>query len=84
MKGEHLKTLEAVFHKPILSSLVWKDVENMLLSLNAEITEGAGSRIRIKLNSVRAIFLRPHPKKEIDKGALISLRRFLENAGVKP
>jgi len=33
---------------------------------------------------VRAVFHRPHPRKEIDKGALVSLRRFLENAGVTP
>ena len=26
---------------------------------------------------------RPHPKKETDKGALISVRRFLTNAGVQ-
>ncbi|MEW6501251.1 MAG: hexulose-6-phosphate isomerase, partial [Thermodesulfobacteriota bacterium] len=31
-----------------------------------------------------AVFHRPHPRKETDKGAVKSLRRFLENAGVKP
>ena len=50
----------------------------------AEISEGEGSRIRIKLNNVRAVFHRPHPKKETDKGAVASMKRFLENAGVKP
>jgi hypothetical protein len=52
--------------------------------LGAEISEGEGSRVRIALNGVRAVFHRPHPRKEIDKGALKSLRNFLENAGVKP
>jgi hypothetical protein len=63
---------------------MWKDVEAFLRSLNAKITEGAGSRVRIALNGVRATFHRPHPRKETDKGALVSMRRFLENAGVKP
>ncbi|MBS4165853.1 hypothetical protein NEOC65_000925 [Neochlamydia sp. AcF65] len=41
-------------------------------------------RIRFVLNGIRATFHRPHPKKEADKGALVSMRCFLENAGVKP
>ena len=52
--------------------------------LNTEITEGEGSRVRFALSGVRATFHRPHPKKETDKGALVSARRFLENTGVKP
>jgi hypothetical protein len=36
------------------------------------------------LNGVRAVFHRPHPRKEIDKGALVSLKRFLGNAGIVP
>jgi hypothetical protein len=62
----------------------WRDCENLLIHLEAEISEGNGSRVRIALKGVRAVFHRPHPRKEIDKGALVSLRRFLENAGIKP
>jgi hypothetical protein len=46
--------------------------------------KGEGSRVRIVLNGVRAVFHRPHPRKEIDKGALVSLKRFLGNAGIVP
>jgi hypothetical protein len=63
---------------------VWTDIEKMLISLGAEISEGSGSRVRIALRGVRAVFHRPHPKKETDKGALISIRRFLVTAGVSP
>jgi hypothetical protein len=62
--------------------VVWKDIENMLKNLGAEITEGNGSRVRIALNGIRAVFHRPHPRKETDKGALVSIRRFLTTAGV--
>jgi hypothetical protein len=34
--------------------------------------------------TIRAVFHRPHPRKETDKGAIKSVRRFLEAAGVKP
>lgn len=56
----------------------------MLVALGAEISEGNGSRVRIKLNDVRAVFHRPHPRKETDKGAVVSMRRFLETAEVRP
>ncbi|MBA2369759.1 MAG: type II toxin-antitoxin system HicA family toxin [Candidatus Protochlamydia sp.] len=50
----------------------------------ADIQEGRGSSIRILLNGQEAVFHRPHPQKETDKGALVYVRRFLENVGVKP
>lgn len=84
MNKRHQRTLEAIFKLPVQSGVVWKDIEALLRHLNAEITEGAGSRVRFALNGVRATFHRPHPKKETDKGALVSVRRFLENAGIKP
>lgn len=84
MNARHRKTLEDIFKKPALSSIPWKDIEALLISLGADISEGEGSRIRIKLNNVRAVFHRPHPKKETDKGAAASMKRFLENAGIKP
>jgi len=56
----------------------------MLIAAGAEITEGSGSRVRIALNGVRAVFHRPHPRKETDKGAVASMRRFLQEAGIRP
>lgn len=82
MKKKYLKTLEAVFKAPVQSNVKWSDIERMLIALGAEISEGNGSRVRIVFNNVKAVFHRPHPQKETDKGALISMRRFLTNAGV--
>ena len=36
------------------------------------------------LNGMRAVFHRPHPRKETDKGAVKSIMRFLLEAGFKP
>lgn len=83
MKGKHQKVLDSIFAKPARSGIVWQDIENMLSALGAEITEGSGSRVRIALNGVRAVFHRPHPKKETDKGAVASMRRFLTEAKVR-
>ena len=83
MNSKNHKTLELIFRNPIQSGILWSDIESLFLSLGGEISEGAGSRVRVKLNDVRAVFHRPHPQKATDKGALHSVRRFLENSGVK-
>jgi len=83
MNKKHRKILELIFKRPTQSNVRWDDIEALLVALEAEISEGSGSRVRIALNGVRAVFHRPHPARETDKGALISMRKFLENAGVK-
>jgi hypothetical protein len=83
MNKKHQKTLEQIFQNPVQASIAWRDIEAMLSALGAEISEGNGSRVRIALNGIRAVFHRPHPKKETDKGAVISMRRFLKEAGIK-
>jgi len=82
--NKHRKTLEAIFEKPERANLDWKDIEAMLIALGAEISEGNGSRVRVALKGVRAVFHRPHPQKETNKGAVKSVRKFLEAAGGKP
>ena len=84
MDSKHHKTLEAIFEKPERANILWRDIEALFIALGAEITEGNGSRRRVALKGVRAVFHRPHPRKETDKGAIKSVRKFLEAAGVKP
>lgn len=84
MNRKHQRTLEAIFSTPVRASISWKDIESLLSALGAKIGEGRGSRVRILLNEEEAVFHRPHPQKETDKGTVVSVRRFLENAGVKP
>lgn len=84
VSSRHVRTLAAIFATPVRSNIRWSDIENMLNTLGAEVTEGSGSRVRIKLNGVRITMHRPHPKPDTDKGAVVTLRRFLEMAGVEP
>ncbi len=83
MNKKHRKTLEAIFTNPVRANILWKDVESLFRALDAEISEGSGSRVRVALNDVRAVFHRPHPQKETKKAAVKSVRRFLQEAGVK-
>jgi len=84
LSSKHRKTLRTVFEDPVRSDVAWADVERLFGALGAELSEGRGSRVRVYLNGVRAVFHRPHPRKETDKGALRSVRRFLAEAGFEP
>jgi len=84
MATKQQKILALIFENPIRSDVKWADIIALLQHLGAEISEGKGSRVRIALNGIRAVFHRPHPGKETDKGALKSMRRFLVETGVKP
>lgn len=77
-------TLEAIFAEPVRPGIPWRDIEALLSACGAEIDEGSGSRLRVALNGVRAVFHRPHPQKETDKGAVKSVRRFLIEAEIRP
>lgn len=84
MNRKQRQTLEAVFADPVRADIAWRDIESLFRGLGAEVSEGNGSRVRIALNGVRAVFHRPHPHKETDKGAVKSVRRFLTEAGIQP
>jgi hypothetical protein len=77
-------TLVAVFTEPVPAALPWREVESLLRALGAELTEGRGSRLRVALGGVRAVFHRPHPSPACDRGMIRSIRTFLLAAGVEP
>lgn len=82
--NELLPLIELGFYQSVpLVCIVWSDIEHLFIALHATISEGNGSRVRIILNGVYAVFHRPHPRKETDRGAVKSVRRFLIEAGVK-
>ena len=80
----HQQTLQRSFETPERFDLAWRDVERPLSAIGAELSEGRGSRVRVALKGIRAVFHRPQPKGEVDKGMVKSIRRLLIEAGVKP
>jgi hypothetical protein len=84
VNARHRKTLEAVFADPVSGSIEWRDIEAMLISLGCEVSEGSGSRVRVMFGSATAVFHRPHPSPDADKGAVKAVRRFLTSAGIEP
>jgi hypothetical protein len=84
MKRKHQKTLELLFSHPISANIRWSEIEALLLELGAQIEEREGSRILIRLFGERRVFHRPHPSPMTDKGAVASLRDWLNDNGVSP
>lgn len=77
---KHENTLEAV--KEGVRTLKWRDIESMLKHYGAEISEGRGSRVRVQLNGVVAVFHRPHPSPDARRMLIRSVKRFVEKAGL--
>ena len=40
MNNKNKKVLDCIFTDPISSKILWKDIENLLIDLNANISEG--------------------------------------------
>jgi hypothetical protein len=83
MNSKHRKTLEAIFADPVKSDIKWADIERLFIACGGVVEEARGSRICVEIEGVFAHFHRPHPQPDTDTGAVKSVRRFLENAGVK-
>lgn len=84
MNKKQRQTLSKIFDKPERPDILWNDIEPLFAALGAEISEGQGSRVRVALDDVRAVFHRPHPQRLTNKASAKSVRRFLIESGVTP
>jgi hypothetical protein len=84
MNSKQKRTLASIYIDPVSSSIAWKDIESLFISLDAEVIEGSGSRIRFHKNGIIASFHRPHPKKETKPYQIRDARNFLKHLGVAP
>ncbi|MCY4015580.1 MAG: type II toxin-antitoxin system HicA family toxin [Gammaproteobacteria bacterium] len=84
MKRRHKRTVDAIFRHPTSGTIPWRDIEALFRELGAKISEREGSRIGVRLFGEIKVFHRPHPKPTTDKGAVASIREWLQRNGVKP
>lgn len=82
MNRKHAKTLAAIFAHPTSANIQWRDIEALFKALGAEIEEREGSRVAVILFGEVQVFHRPHPKPATDKGAVASVRKWLDSHGV--
>ncbi len=84
MNSKQKRTLAAIFKDPVTASMVWKEIESLLISAGADVIEGNGSRVRFHKDGIIATFHRPHPKKEAKPYQVRDARTFLKQMGVEP
>lgn len=84
MNRRHRKTLDSIFARPVQAGVRWTDIESLFKALGAKVEERAGSRVAVVLSGEVQVYHRPHPQPETDKGALVSIRKWLERNGVTP
>jgi len=83
MKRKHQKTLEQINKHPPSRNIPWSHIESLFKALGADVSERAGSRVAIVLFDEVRVFHRPHPSPNTDKGAVASIRKWLELYEVK-
>ncbi|WP_250435800.1 type II toxin-antitoxin system HicA family toxin [Caballeronia sp. ATUFL_F2_KS9A] len=83
MKSKHARTLAAINTKPTSGSIVFSDIESLVVALGGSIHEGAGSRIAFELNGSRRYHHRPHPGKEAKRYQVEDLRDWFKELGIK-
>lgn len=84
MKRKHQRTLDLIFARPTSANIPWRDIESLFLGLGAEVSEREGSRVAVVLFGEVRVFHRPHPSPDTDKGAVASIRQWLQQQGVEP
>ena len=84
MRRKHRRTLELIFIRPTSANIQWRDIEALFVELGAEVSEREGSRVAVVLFEEVRVFHRPHPASNTDKGAVASIRKWLEQHGVEP
>ena len=82
MKRKHQRILEKIFARPVSANIKWHDIESLFVALGAEISEREGSRVEVFLFDEIRVFHRPHPSPDTDKGAVASVRDWLEINGI--
>ncbi len=84
MNNRHRRLLDAVFAEPVRASVLWADIEGLLIASGCEVIEGSGSRVRFVRAGLVATFHRPHPAKEAKRYQVRDAREYLTKLGVKP
>ena len=84
MKRKHQKTLERIFGRPTSGTIPWSDIESLFNALGADVSERTGSRVAVVLFGEVRVFHRPHPSPDTDKGAINSIRDWLDLYEVRP
>lgn len=84
LNSKQHRVLESIFTKPERSDIRWSDVRGLIEAAGGEVEQRSGSRVLLVLNDEQIVLHTPHRPPVMDKGAVKTLRRFLQRAGLTP
>ena len=83
LKKKHQKILDQVRRHPKPSNLKWKDFEALIIALGFELDQSAGGSLKIfQKGELEWFYHRPHPRPDVDKGAIADLDKYLKEHGL--
>jgi hypothetical protein len=82
MSKKHDKILQSLFSTQMSGNIHWKEIEALLIHLGAELVEGRGATVVVKLNDHEFTLHRPHHGATMSKNELHHVRNFLGAAGI--
>ena len=84
MNNRHRKTLRAVFAVPTSATIIFADIESLIVSLGGAVHEREGSRVKLVLDGETWRCQRPHPGKEAKRYQVEEIRELLKRIGKTP
>ena len=83
LRRRHRRTLERMRSVPTPADIRWAEIESLLLALDAELEERAGSRVAISIGDETVVMHKPHPRPVMQRPAVRRLVRFIERTGAE-
>ncbi|MYC35004.1 MAG: type II toxin-antitoxin system HicA family toxin [Chloroflexi bacterium] len=84
LRSRYQRTLERIFARPTASDIRWAEVISLMRALDVEISEGSGSRVRFRRDTISAIVHRRHPRPVLSQPAVRTVANFFNDIGVSP
>ena len=84
MNAKQRTALRLVYKQPTSASVVFSQIESLVLALGGTVTEREGSRIKIALQGEQWHCHRPNPGKEAKRYQVEECRELLQKLGIEP
>lgn len=85
MSNKHLHTVTKFFAHPIDMNIAWRDVVRMFEALGAELDHTRHGQLKVRLGGKEKSFGIPHHEHTVkSRDEIVSIRHFLESAGIGP
>ena len=84
MNSRHRITLQKINRQPTPADIRWQDIVSLLEAVGIELSQGSGSRVRLKTATERMVIHQPHPGPNVGKATVRDIAKFLKKLRILP